>query len=73
MSGRDAQQNSTTSVPLVVVAIAHANGDEEPFILGACSAFFDSKCSTTGACAFSLWSPAGGLTVISAEANSDMM
>ena len=56
MSGRDAQQNSTTPVPLLVVAIAHANGDEEPFILGACSAFFDSNCSTTGACALSLWS-----------------
>ena len=52
MSGRDAQQNSTTPVPLVVIAIAHTNGDEEPFILGACSAFFDSNCSTNGACAF---------------------
>ena len=56
MSGRGAQQNSTTPVLLLVVAIAHANGDEEPFILGACSAFFDSSCSTTRACAFSLWS-----------------
>ena len=41
MSGRGAQQNSP--VLLLFVAISHANGDEEPFILSACSAFFDSK------------------------------
>ena len=56
MSGRGPQQNSTTPVPLLVVAIAHANGDEEPLFLGVCSGLFAPNCSTTGACAFSLWS-----------------
>jgi len=73
MSGRGVQQNSTTPVPLLVVAIAHANGDEEPFFLGVCSALFAPNCSTIGACAFLGGVSVGGLTVISAEVNRGML